>query len=309
MVVSPGIDAWSLLYERSDESAANSYRDASIEDIAGTLVGDTLTVPGVTSSEGADFGLSTTQTSGFPTIPIGSMVVVGDGAGFEDEFLATGPYFIRLWTPTTDETGEIVEVSSRSGLDLFLATPTVGAYTGGVSRVALVQLAAFEGFSPSAGDVLAGSGSAIARIASVSNDGSDWTLTLESGHGISAGAVTLTWHQAIACAVEWQAQHLPGLGSRWQEAHVVLEADASAYAASWPLAVGGQPSEASAPSAITATVTPNSAPYQTIRVGLPRAIVRAYQMGPRLAVTAAGVLWRVAELALHFTAQSPKVRR
>lgn len=123
------------------------------------------------------------------------------------------------------------------------------------------------------------------------------------------GATSFAWHQAIPCAIEWHAQHLPGQGTRWQEAHVVLERATSTYVSSWPLNVGGRIAERAAAERITAPVPSSDAPYQTIRVGLPRSLIRAYQMGPRLEIACAGVLWRVAELALHFTPQQKRVRR
>lgn len=217
MVVSPGVDGWALLYERSDEDSAASYRDVTL---------------------------------GGPLSPI---------------------------------------AASWSG------------------SVATIAQSALDPYVPAAGDVLANTElpAAFRRVTAVEEAGANYALTVD-GTAISSA---LAWHQGYACAVEWQAQHLPGQGSRWQEEHVVLEADASAYVTTWPLDVGGQPSEASSASTVTATVTPNSSPYQTVRVGVPRAIVRAYQMGPRIAVNCAGVLWRVAELALHFTGQSPRVRR
>lgn len=169
-----------------------------------------------------------------------------------------------------------------------------------------ISVASFGGYEPRPGDVLRDSeGLETDRVTAVSTVGSDYVLTV-TGTGVTS---TVSWFQSIPCTVEWQPQHLPGRGSRWQEVHVTLESDASAYVDAWPLDVGGQPSEATSASTVTATVTSSGAPYQAIRVGLPRAIVRAYQMGPRIEVSCAGVLWRVAELALHVTGQSRRIRR
>lgn len=189
-------------------------------------------------------------------------------------------------------------------------TGITGATTGSSIVVDLVD--AFDPYGPpKAGDVIRDATKGLyARITAVSGPDPKYTLTIDSAEFSSA--LTFTWWQAISAAVEWQPQHLPGAGSRWQEIHVALERDTSNFyplIPTWSLKVGGQPAQTTTSSTVTAPITPNGAPYQTIRTGVPRAIVRANQMGPRIEVSEAGVLWRAAELALHFTPQSQRVRR
>lgn len=48
MLVSPGVDGWEVLYERSDEDAAASYRDVSVSSLGSVsraFDGSTLTIP------------------------------------------------------------------------------------------------------------------------------------------------------------------------------------------------------------------------------------------------------------------------
>ncbi len=182
-----------------------------------------------------------------------------------------------------------------------------GTLTGGTSLV--IAVADFAPWTPAAGDVVRvtlGDGVAWRRVTDVSSDGTDYTLTLEAA-GTSAGSVE--WRQRIPSAVEWQAQRLPGVGCRWQEEHVHLESDASAYVSTWPLVVGGTVGGQTSTVTVTATITPAGARSTVQRIGVPRDMVRAFDLFPRIEIACAGVLWRLAEINLHVTPQSQRIAR
>lgn len=388
MVVAPGVDSWSLVYERSDEDSAASYRDVTLASLAGTAgagpvriaqsafaghipaEGDVLAVGSARArvagveTDGPDYVLALpggvgpvntahlaiaktwgpgnalpaphvvawTPTSatvaGGQADPAGGLdasLVTTAGAGHVQSSAGSFPAgrsgWVSVWVKGSQTVTVECQVASVS-VDLVSGAVAPNQYATSAAAVEIDGWRYVRFFVPSLAALtkrvivrLYGPGSVLVygpRIADatadpvVANASTIWTLP--DGRTL-ADASVFTWHQSYPCTVEWLAQHLPGQGSRWQEAHVVLESDSSAYVPAWPLDVGGQPAESPTPTTITATVEPNGAPYQSIRVGLPRALIRTYQLGPRIAVSCAGVLWRVAELALHFTGQQKRVRR
>lgn len=215
LIVSPGVDAWSVLRERSDEDSAASYHDASLSGVSGSLDDSTTLRAAITA--------------------------------------------FAPWTPAA----------------------------GDVVRVALGDVAAWR------------------RVTAVATDGSDYVLTLD---GIALSVSGFEWRQSYQTAIEWQAQHLPGLGSRWEELHLALGTSSSGYTSTWPMDVGARVGETGLTAVVTPTITPGGT-SQVVRVGPSREMVRAYHCYPRLAVRHAGALWLASEMALHVSPQSRRVRR
>lgn len=212
LLVSPGHDAWSMLYERNDEDAAASYRDEA-------ATGVTVT-----------------------------------------------------WSTTT-----LIKVL-KTAID----------------------------WTPAAGDVAVDLNGTASVVASVSDGTTTWDLTLASA---LAGADTVALHQGIPCTMLWHAQRVPGNSTRWHEIHAELLDGESEYLAAWTLALGGQTDRDAAPLAVEPSVTSDVARSRTVRVGPPRDIVRAAHLYPYAQVLAAGVRWRISELALHGNPTGRRVRR
>jgi hypothetical protein len=217
MIHAPEINAWSLLYERSNEDSLLSYRDVVLSGLACTVAGDTVTV----------------------------------------------------------------------------------------------AQSLFGGHVPAANDLVVRGTQLL--VTGVATSGSDYVLTLE---GAPVSGATLAWHQGYACVVEWQAQHLPGLGSRWTEAHaefqtiVGIRQDATA-SLGVPVKIGGTTERSAAASTVTADVVADTiANFEAIvRVGLPRDVVRGSRLYPRVSVHCASAWWLLTGLTLHFLPQSQRVAR
>jgi hypothetical protein len=171
-----------------------------------------------------------------------------------------------------------------------------------------IATAAFGIFVPAAGDVISATGGS-RRISSVSSGGGNYTITVASS-GLSG--TSCTWRQGYACTVEWQAQHLPGVGSRWDEMHAHLQLAASGYVSSFAASMGGYSERDTSAVTVSPTIAAlNQAARQSsvVRVGMPRNIVRANHLYPYWQMRTAGVLWALAELDLHTDAVSQRVAR
>jgi hypothetical protein len=178
--------------------------------------------------------------------------------------------------------------------------------------VATIAQSAFGGFVPAVGDLIAGIQTQ-SLVTAVATSGSDYLLTLEQSH---AAAAAVGWWQGYACIAEWQAQHLPGISSRWTEAHAEFQAVRSfrqalgGVALGTPVAIGGITETMTSASTVTATVNITSATRESLtRVGLPRAIVRGSRLYPRLSVTCATAFWLLCGLTLHTLPQQKRVSR
>lgn len=217
LVVSPAVAAWSLLRERTDESAASSYADASVAGMA---------------------------------------AVASTGTKIKIAVAALAP-----WTPAVGDVIYLVDPSSNA---------------------------------------------VYARVTGVATVGADYVLTMTE---LPPGApYTATWYEAFESAVEWQAQHLPGQGMRWEELHAALEQSSSAYVSAFPLDLGARVGQTGAVASVTPSLTPGGA-SQVVRVGPARDWVRAYHCYPRVSSQTAGTWWELCELALHSSEQSRRVRR
>jgi hypothetical protein len=178
--------------------------------------------------------------------------------------------------------------------------------------VATIAQSAFGGFVPAVGDLIAGIQTQ-SLVTAVATSGSDYLLTLEQSH---AAAAAVGWWQGYACIAEWQAQHLPGISSRWTEAHAEFQAVRSfrqalgGVALGTPVAIGGITETMTSASTVTATVNTTSATRESLtRVGLPRAIVRGSRLYPRLSVTCATAMWLLCGLTLHTLPQDKRQSR
>ena len=170
-----------------------------------------------------------------------------------------------------------------------------------------IATSAFGVFVPAVGDVITAAVSR--RITAVSSGGGNYTITVASS-GLSGA--TCTWRQGYACTVEWQAQHLPGVGSRWNEMHAHIQTGASAYVSDFTAAMGGYSERDTSAVTVTPTITTiNQSARQSkaIRIGMPRNIVRANHLYPYWQVRTAGVLWALSELSLHTDSVSQRVAR
>jgi hypothetical protein len=194
------------------------------------------------------------------------------------------------------------EDEPASYLDASLA-PLTGSVSGAVVTIAISE---FGDFAPAAGDVIVGGANA-RRIVDVTSGGGNYTLTVDSA-GLTGTA--FGWGQGIACTLLWQAQNLPGIGSRWTEMHMKLGKRSSEYVATWPLSIGGL-TDGSDVAVVTPDITPgdDDLPSKVVRVGPPRDIVRANDLYPVILETNAGVLWELLALDLHFTPQRQRVAR
>jgi hypothetical protein len=199
-------------------------------------------------------------------------------------------------------------VASSTQVDAIVTgiSGTVVSGIGGAVGLS-ASLGAFGGREPVAGDVVRvslASALRFERVLSVGLAGSDRALFIDG----AADSGTFDWYQSIPCAIEYQAQHLPGFGTRWEEMHVGLGSSASVWATPWTIGVGGRVGETGALAMVSREVT-SGGTSQVVRIGPSRDMVRAYHCYPRLDVRAAGVSWELLELALHASPQSRRVRR
>lgn len=180
------------------------------------------------------------------------------------------------------------------------------------SNVLTWPKADFDGETPKAGDVIylqtfAEGGT---RVTAVEDNGSDWGITVEDAGGAS-GSIDAVWYQAIACALEWQAQHLPGRSARWGTAQ--LEWLEGTYLlpglTELALTVGGRSQRDASAQTITASQSADLDRSGVTVVGLPRNVVRAKHLFPYLALTEAGTLWRLSGLTLEGRTESQRVAR
>ncbi len=210
--------------------------------------------------------------------------------------------------PTLDAAWEVVYERSAEATSTSYRDHSVSKLEATISGTSVtIAIADFGPFTPVAGDVLVDTDGDARSISSVASGGGNYTLTVLTG---MAGS-TVDWHQAYACTLIWQAQHLPGLGLRWQEIHVALQESDSAYLTTWPMLVGGTAvaSVSMATDWVTCSVPESLETGGIVRVGPPRSIVRNARLSPLVIVTTAGVLWQLSELALHHSMQSRRVSR
>jgi len=143
-------------------------------------------------------------------------------------------------------------------------------------------------------------------ISSVVASGPDWIITLDPGGFVGS---LVRFHEGYSCSMLWQAQHLPGFGSRWTELHAELLDGSSEYLPTWTLDLGGQGDRGSTPSSVQNAITSDVLVSRPVRCGMPRETVRATHLYPYAHVCAAGVLWRIGELELRGVATSRRVAR
>ena len=148
-------------------------------------------------------------------------------------------------------------------------------------------------------------------ILDVSEDSGSWLLTLDSPH-FNEVPETGTWLESYPIQCLWQAQHLAGLDQRWQELHLALNGPAGSPGT--PLNIhmsvgGGSTLSDSGVSTVPLNVTGTALFGASLRVGLPRAVVRTPQLFPCLLTRCAGFGFDLTHLYLHHTTTGRRVAR
>lgn len=143
------------------------------------------------------------------------------------------------------------------------------------------------------------------RITNVEDGGTTWNITFTPA---AQTGNSIILHEGYECELSWQAQHLPGTSARWQELHVALLSGESEYLSSWLMEVGAQVERDVAASTVVQTISADVEISSLIRSGLPRAVVRGGHLYAYIKICAAGVLWRIGELALHHQGTSRRVK-
>ncbi len=162
--------------------------------------------------------------------------------------------------------------------------------------------------APVAGDAWISDG-VVYRIRDVEESFGAWNITLDTG-SLGTLPASGTWLEGYDMTMLWQAQHLAGLGQRWQELH--LEMGPLGASENVPALIAFEVG-AAAHMASTSTVSlsvsgyaPLSAP---LRVGLPRAVVRTPHLYPALSTRCAGQGFDLTHLYLHHTTTGRRVAR
>jgi hypothetical protein len=129
--------------------------------------------------------------------------------------------------------------------------------------------------------------------------------------------VSFTWYEAIPSAVVWQAQQLPGIGCRWTEAHLhfhLVDNQFATPAATTPTMQVGAYTDVSTTGPSVSPVMREVgrsafSPSSIVRVGLPRDVVRAAHLFPRIYVNTAGVNWLLGAIDIHAQQQKQRVTK
>jgi hypothetical protein len=207
-------------------------------------------------------------------------------------------------TGTTEGTGAGYYDASLSAL--------AGTVSGAVVTIATSAFTTTH-YAPAAGDVIADA--TVARvISSVATNGANYLITVDSS-GLSG--VSFTWYEAIPSAVVWQAQQLPGIGCRWTEAHLhfhLVDNQFATPAATTPTMQVGAYTDVSTTGPSVSPVMREVgrsafSPSSIVRVGLPRDVVRAAHLFPRIYVNTAGVNWLLGAIDIHAQQQKQRVTK
>ncbi len=207
---------------------------------------------------------------------------------------------VSAWSVVHEWTDETDSASIYFDYQLTALSCTVSGST------VTIAIADFAPHVPVVGDVIETS-SVYRRITAVSSGGGNYTITVDST-GLSG--TSCTWYQSYNVSLMWHAQNLPGSGARWGEMHAHYQGFSTATVASVPLLLGGQTERDTSASTVSYTMTALTSPRASLaRVGPPRDVVRAARMYPSLSTRAAGMLWHLEALDLHFDNTSRRVAR
>jgi hypothetical protein len=200
---------------------------------------------------------------------------------------------------------------------------TIAVFSGSPSLspagVLTVVAADFGGYVPKACDIVGlagygdGGGVGYYEVSSVATSGANYLITLVdasfSGE-ISLSVAVSRWSQGWSNALMWQAQHLAGLGQRWQEEHVHFGTFESEYQSSGvPVYVGGMTELDTSVATVEATVGTANTKGRIARVGVPRECVRGQRLYPYVKICSAGVYFEIEHVYLHHATNSKRVVR
>jgi hypothetical protein len=191
---------------------------------------------------------------------------------------------------------------------------TISALAGTVaSTVVTIAIAAFGGYEPGVGDTIIDSLSAARVVTAVEVSGANFLITVNA---TGLAGVSFTVHKGWTSELVWHAQQMPGQCVRWSEAHVHFQQCDQEYGITGiPITIGGYSENTTTPFAgsyVTAYLTDTAlltAQPDVVRVGLPRDIVRATHLYPRISIAGAGNYWVLSAIDLHAQPQMHRVSR
>jgi hypothetical protein len=203
-----------------------------------------------------------------------------------------------LWHALYERTDEDDPASRRDA--------TVSGLAGTVATtVVTIAIAAFGGYEPGVGDVIVDSLSAARVVTVVDTSGANFLITVASS---GLAGVSFTLHKGWLSELVWNAQQMPGQCMRWSEAHAHFQQsdqDPITNSSGVPIDIGGYSENTTTPYAgsyvstyIGDTALLTSQP-EVVRVGLPRDIVRATHLYPRISIAGSGNYWVLSALDLH----------